>query len=181
MWTVNGNVSDCSPLLRVTNFNDLISRQNTQNTMTALLFRDKLHSRTSIKLRTSSDYFHRTFFFPILPNLRPDILLVCYVFDFHISSAFPFSRSPLGSKHTVRKFAGLRIPNNLLSCSSYPSFASVFVLNIRISGREVVICKITTTNASIAAKGKNLLNHDCDKGCLTLYSPFNSQLAAFSF
>lgn len=141
---------------------------------------------TSFTLAPQSNFApHRSLstvlFFPILPNLRPDILLVCYVFDFHISSAFPFSRSPLGSKHTVRKFAGLRIPNNLPSCSSYPSFASVFVLNIRISEREVVSCKITTKNAWIAAEGKNLLNHDCDKGCLTLYSPFNSQLAAFSF
>lgn len=107
---------------------------------------------TSFTLAPQSNFApHRTLstvlFFPILPNLRPDILLVCYVFDFHISSAFPFSRSPLGSKHTVRKFAGLRIPNNLPSCSSYPSFASVFVLNICISEREVVSCKITTKNA----------------------------------
>lgn len=79
MWTVNGNVSDCSPLLRVTNFNDLISRQNTQNTTTALLFRDKLHSRASIKLRTSSDSFHRTFF-PHTPQppSRHSACLLCF-------------------------------------------------------------------------------------------------------
>lgn len=49
---------------------------------------------------------------PTLPSLRPDIVLVCYVFNFHISSAFPFScplHPPTPSTVTMgRKFTGLQ-------------------------------------------------------------------------
>lgn len=88
----SGNVSDCLQLLGVTTFNDHISQQQR---VTAVLF--GAHTLlTHIHIPQSDFTPHQTLstLTPTLPSLRPDIILVCYVFSVHISSAFPFSCSP---------------------------------------------------------------------------------------
>lgn len=128
MRTLNGNVSDCLRLR--TNSNDHFSQPKTEALFSGA------HTHTHMPKSNLAPHQTLSTTAPTLPNLYPDIKLVCYAFNFHISSAFPFSCSPspptaqYGNSQVCALWA---IPP---SSSSYPNITFVFVFNIRMSGEK---------------------------------------------
>lgn len=109
---------------------------------------------------------------PMLPSLRPDIILVCYVFNFHISSAFPFSCSPsalwLYSTEMCRSVNS--VPH--ISCS-FPN-TTVFFFYICMHGKKGDNVQKITTNTLAALREKGCYITAKTVASLTLSNPINS-------